>query len=51
MVALTHKMGLPTRVKDKVHDAKEIAQSTVGNVRQHLHAGTDALQDKADGVM
>ncbi|HEX8934358.1 MAG TPA: hypothetical protein VF788_09230 [Pseudonocardiaceae bacterium] len=51
MGALAHKVVLPTRVKDKVHDAKETAQSKVGIVRQHLQTGTEALQDKADGVM
>jgi hypothetical protein len=49
--ALADKVVLPTRVKDKVHDAKETAQSKVGTVRQHLQTGTEALQDKADGVI
>jgi hypothetical protein len=30
--ALAQKMALPTRVKDKVHDAKETAQSKVDTV-------------------
>lgn len=51
MGALARKVVLPARVKDKVHDAKETAQSKVGIARQHLQTGTDALQDKAGGVM
>jgi hypothetical protein len=49
--ALAHKVVLPTRVKAKVYDTKETAQSKVETVRQHLQTGTEALQDKAGGVM
>jgi hypothetical protein len=45
--ALAHKLVLPTRVKDKVSDAKETAQSKVAIARRHLQTGTDVLQDKA----
>jgi phosphosulfolactate synthase (CoM biosynthesis protein A) len=38
---------LPTGVKDKVRDAKETAQAKIEDIKQHLHAGTDAVQDKA----
>jgi hypothetical protein len=48
--ALAHKVVLPTRVMHTVHDAKETAQSKLETVRQHLQTGTEALQDKADGV-
>ena len=39
---------LPTGVKDKVRDAKETAQAKIQDIKQHLHAGTEAVQDKAD---
>ena len=40
MGALAHKVVLPTRVKAKVYDAKETAQSKVETVRQHLRPGS-----------
>lgn len=49
--ALAHKVVFPTRVKDGMHDAKEIAQSKVETVRQHLQTSTGALQGKADGMV
>ncbi len=51
MGALAHKVVLPRRVKDKMRDATETAQSKVGTVRHHLRTGTEVLQDKTDGVL
>lgn len=39
---------LPTGLKDKERDAKETAQAKIQDIKQHLHTGTEALQDKAD---
>ncbi|MGB7795781.1 MAG: hypothetical protein WBL53_05920 [Pseudonocardiaceae bacterium] len=39
---------LSTGVKDKARDAKETAQAKIQDVKEHLHSGTEALQDKAD---
>ncbi len=49
-LALAHKVDLPARVKDKVDHTKETVQAKVDAVRQHLHVGTETLQDKADGA-
>ena len=38
---------LPTAVKDKMRDAKETAQAKIQDITQHLHDGTEAVQDKA----
>ncbi|MGH3608378.1 MAG: hypothetical protein ACRDRD_09885, partial [Pseudonocardiaceae bacterium] len=38
----------PTGVKDRARDAKETAQAKIQDIKQHLHTGTAALQDKAD---
>jgi hypothetical protein len=38
---------LPTGMKDKVRDAKETAQAKIQDVKQHLHNGSEAVQDKA----
>ncbi|HEX5349790.1 MAG TPA: hypothetical protein VFW64_22285 [Pseudonocardiaceae bacterium] len=38
---------LPTAVKDKMRDAKETAQAKIEDIKQHLHDGTEAVQDKA----
>ncbi|MGH3768233.1 MAG: hypothetical protein ACRDS0_19230 [Pseudonocardiaceae bacterium] len=51
MRALANKVVLPARVKDKMHNVKDTAQSTVDVVRLHLQTGTEALQDKTDGVI
>jgi hypothetical protein len=39
---------LSTGVKDKARDAKETAQAKIQDVKEHLHNGAEALQDKAD---
>ncbi|MGH3719954.1 MAG: DUF3618 domain-containing protein [Pseudonocardiaceae bacterium] len=56
--ALTHKVTVPARAKDKAHDIKETlhlraeevtqqAQTKVEEVTQHVQEGTEALQAKA----
>ncbi|MDQ2790946.1 MAG: hypothetical protein DLM60_15245 [Pseudonocardiales bacterium] len=39
---------LTTGVKDTARDAKEAAQAKIQDIKQHLHSGTEAWQDKAD---
>jgi hypothetical protein len=39
---------LPTGLKDKARDVKETAQVKMQDIKQHLHTGTEVLQDKAD---
>lgn len=51
MGALAPKVVFPTRVEDGMHEAKEIAQSKVEIVRQHLQTSTEALQGKVGGVV
>ncbi|MBV8540364.1 MAG: hypothetical protein JO364_17060 [Pseudonocardiales bacterium] len=46
--ALAEEIDLPARVMDKAHQSKETVQARVDEVRQHLHKGTETLQDKAD---
>jgi hypothetical protein len=48
--ALAHKIDLPVRVKDRVQQTKDTVQTKVDEVRQHLHKGTETLQDKAGEV-
>jgi len=45
--ALAPEVDLPACVMDKVHQSKETVQATVEEVRQHLHKGTETLQNKA----
>ena len=40
-------VDLPTGVKDKAREAKGTAQAKFEDLKQHLHTGTEALQDKA----
>jgi hypothetical protein len=50
--SLVHEVGVPVRVKDKVHQPTETVQAKVDEVRQRLHQGlhkgTETLQGKAD---
>ena len=46
--ARVHKVDVPARVKDKVHDTKETVQAKVDEVKRQLHNGTGTLQDKAE---
>jgi hypothetical protein len=48
--ALANKRDLPVRVKGKVRQVKDTVQARVDEVRQHLHKGTETLQDKAGEV-
>ncbi|MGH3786915.1 MAG: DUF3618 domain-containing protein [Pseudonocardiaceae bacterium] len=46
--ALVHRVDVPARVKNKAQDVKEILQAKVEEAKQHLHKGTEMLQDKAE---
>ena len=48
--ALAHKVDVPARVKNKVHDTKDTVQVKADEVKQHVYEGTEALQAKADEV-
>ena len=48
--ALAHKVDVPARVKNKVHDAKKTVQVKAEEVKQHVHEGTEALHAKAGEV-
>jgi len=45
--ALAHKVDVPARVKDKVHETKETVQVKAEEVTQQVLEGTEALQAKA----
>ncbi len=58
---LTHRIDVPARVRDKVHDAKENVRvkaqevtqqghAKVEEVKQQINEGTEALQAEAGGV-
>jgi hypothetical protein len=58
---LTHRINVPERVRDKVHDTqenvrvkteevKQQAQAKTEEVKQQVHESTEALQAKAGGV-
>jgi predicted RNA-binding protein Jag len=45
--ALAHKVDVPARVKDKVHDTKQTVQAKAEQATQRLQESTPALQAKA----
>jgi hypothetical protein len=45
--ALAHKVDVPARVKDKVHDTKQTVQVKADQATQHLQESIPALQAKA----
>jgi hypothetical protein len=45
--ALAHKVDVPARVKDKVHDTKQTVQVKTDQATQHLQESIPALQAKA----
>jgi hypothetical protein len=46
----TPKAALSAPIEDKLHATKEAVQAKVGKVKQHLHKGSEAGQDKAKEV-
>ena len=45
--ALAHKVDVPARVKDKMHDTKQTVQAKAEQATQRLQESTPALQAKA----
>jgi hypothetical protein len=44
---LTHRIDVPERVRDKVHDAKENARAKTDEVKQQAQAKTDEVKQQA----
>lgn len=48
--ALTHKVSLPSGVKDKLHAAKDTVQAKLGQAKRHLNSGKGVARAEADEV-